>query len=262
MIRNGLHASKFGVALAAVMTVSSAATTPTITRIDTMGYTGLKGYVNTPYLKPGVPKEYWIYGNRVNDAKRVTLAGTPVGVLERGSNMLKVFLLVPPGTSRGMKALKLTFDPLSCPFYIPNPFTSPPNCPDFHLTRDVMVLRAGTVSSVSPNVGITPNQQVTLTFSGSNLQNATIIQKISMFKAVSVAERNSGSLKVKATTSTCGVAVAIIGDEAEGGEMYPYGTLNVRTTATCPYQPPPNVLGGSPCPPGQYWDVAAQSCKY
>lgn len=226
-----------------------------------MGVTGLKGFVNTPYLKPGVPKEYWIYGNRVNDAKRVTLAGTSVTILERGSNMLKVFLLVPQGTSRGTRVLRLTFNPLNCPFYIPNPITPAPNCPDFHLTRDVMVLRTGTISGVIPNSGITPNAPDTLTFSGSNLQNATIIERRSMFRAVSVLDRGATSLVVRATASTCGVAVVMVGDEAEGGEMYPYGTLNVRTNATCPYQPPPSSIGASRCPSGQYWDAATSSCR-
>ena len=251
-------------ASAVSMTIMSGATlaVPSITRIETITASGHQSPVNTPFLKPAVPKEYWIFGNRVNDVSKVTLGGVEMGVLEKKTSMIRVLLLVPPNTARGLKELKLTFTKLDCPFYIPNPFTPPPNCPDFVLKRNVMVLRAGTVTGVNPSTGVTPNQSVTLKFTGTNLQNATVLRSKSMFITTSLSNRLSGSFDATGTTSVCGKAVVMVGDEAEGGDVYPYGTLLVGTNATCAYQPVPRPASGSTCPPGQYWDVNAKVCKY
>jgi hypothetical protein len=124
-----------------------------------------------------------------------------------------------------------------------------------------MILRSGTVTSVTPNDGIVPNQPVTLTIKGSNLQNATILKMKSMFSSAMLSERTSTSFKSTGTTSACGTAVVIVGDEAEGGDVYPYGTLSVKTNATCGYVPPPRTMS-SGCPAGQYWDNTSKTCKY
>ena len=244
------------------MTLMSGATlaVPSITRIETITSSGHQSPVSTPFLKPAVPKEYWIFGNRVGDVSKVTLGGVEMGVLEKQSSVIRVLLLVSPNTARGIKELKLTFTKLDCPI-IYNPF-DPPSCPDFVLKRNVMVLRAGTVTGVSPNSGVTPNQSVTLRFSGSNLQNATVLRSKSMFITTALSNRLSGSFDATGTTSVCGKAVVMVGDEAEGGDVYPYGTLLVGTNATCAYQPVPRPASGSTCPPGQYWDVNAKVCKY
>ena len=234
---------------------------PTITRIETITASGHQSPVNTPFLKPAVPKEYWIFGNRVNDVSKVTLGGVEMGVLERKTSQIRVLLLVPPNTSRGTKELRLTFTKLDCPFYIPNPFTPPPVCPDFTLKRDLMVLRTGTVTGVTPADGITPNQSVTLKFSGTNLQNATVLRSKSMFITTSLANRLAGSFDATGVTSVCGKALIVVGDEAEGGDLYPYGTMLVGTNKTCPYQPVPSTVSASRCPPGQYWDEALKTCK-
>jgi hypothetical protein len=237
--------------LISASTNPTALATPAITKIETIGATGLQGFVTTPYLKPGVSKEYWIYGPWLDHADRITLNGVAMTKLGTADKMVKAKLVVPGSTPRGKQTLRIT---ISCWFTIGD-------CREVTLTRDVMILRSGWVGSVTPNVDITPNQPVTLTISGSNLQNADVIETRSMFKAVSISSRTSTSFKMTGTTSTCGTAVIIVGDEAEGGDVYPYGTLSVKTNATCSYVPPPKIMS-SGCPAGQYWDNNTKTCKY
>ena len=239
-------------ALSLALTSSTTLSSPAITKIETIGSTGLQGFVTTPYLKPGVPKEYWIYGPWVNWASKITLGGVAMGKLADGDKMVKVLLVVPSSTPRGVKQLKLT---ISCP-----PWPVNFDCTPVTLTRDVMVLGAGSVSKVDPNADVPLNTPVNLVVYGTNMMNAAIIKSKSSFSGAMYTERTSASFKVTGTTASCGSAILMIGDQAEGGDMYPYGTLLVKTNQACGYVPPPRPMTGG-CPPGTSYSIATKSCQ-
>ena len=241
----------FASALSLVLTSSTTTSAPAITKIETVGSTGLQGSVTTPYLKPGVPKTYWIHGPWLDYTQNVYLNNVRMGVLGREDKMVKVQLLVPPGTSRGTVQMKVTID---CGFALAL------GCKSVMLTRNVMVLGSGTVTSVAPNEGVALNQPVNLVISGTNMQNAGVIEKKSSFDAAMYSERTSTSFKVTGTTASCGSAIVMVGDQAEGGDVYPYGTLLVKTTQACGYQPPPRTISGG-CPAGTSWNNTLKTCQ-
>jgi hypothetical protein len=174
-----------------------------------------------------------------------------MGILGRADKMVKVLLLVPPSTSRGMVQMKVTID---CGFALAL------GCKSVMLTRNVMVLGSGTVTSVAPSEGVPLNQPVNLVISGTNMQNAGVIEKKSSFDAAMYSERTSTSFKVTGTTTSCGSAIVMVGDQAEGGDVYPYGTLLVKTNQACGYQPPPRTLNGG-CPAGTTWNNTIKQCQ-
>ena len=238
-------------ALSLSLTTSTTVAVPSITKIETIGSTGLQGFVTTPYLKPGVPKTYWIYGPWLDYAQTIWLNGVRMGKLGTGDKMVKVMLVVPAGTPRGMQQLKVTID---CGFALLL------DCKSVALTRNVMVLGSGTVTSVTPNVDVPLNTPVNLVVSGTNMMNTAIIKSKSSFNGAMYTERTSSSFKVTGTTASCGSAILMIGDQAEGGDMYPYGTLLVKTNQACGYVPPPRTMTGG-CPAGTSYNTTTKTCQ-
>jgi len=238
-------------ALSLSLTSSTTLSIPAITRIETVGSTGLQGSVTVPYLKPGVPKTYWIYGPWLDYAQTIWLNGVRMGKLGTADKMVKVMLVVPESTPRGLQQLKITID---CGFALLL------DCKSVALTRNVMVLGSGTVTSVTPNVDVPLNTPVNLVVSGTNMMNAGIIKSKSSFNAAMYSERSSGSFKVTGTTASCGSAIVMVGDQAEGGDMYPYGTLLVKTNQACGYVPPPRTMTGG-CPAGTSYNTTTKTCQ-
>ena len=238
-------------ALSLSLTSSSMMLPPAITKIETVGSTGLQGSVTVPYLKPGIPKTYWIYGPWLDYTQNVYLNNVRMGILGREDKMVKAQLLVPFGTSRGMVQMKVTID---CGFAMAL------GCKSVMLTRNVMVLGSGTVTSVAPNQGVPLNQPVNLVISGTNMQNAGVIEKKSSFDAAMYSERTSTSFKVTGTTASCGSAIVMVGDQAEGGDVYPYGTVLVKTNQACGYTPPASTFSGG-CPAGTSWNNTLKTCQ-
>jgi hypothetical protein len=242
-----------------IFTASMTMTGPAINRIETVGSPNLQGRVGTPFLMPGIAKDYWIYGPWLDYTSKVTLAGVVqtkenIGWPAQYAPGVKVHLKVPSGTSRGIRKLRIT---IGC-----NGMDLVSDCVNKTFERDLMVLQSGFVNTVAPSTGIPVNQQVTLTIAGSNLSHAGIIRNRTMFVGTSTSNKLDGSFQMTGYTSQCGTAVIMVGDEAEGGDVYPYGSVSVKTTATCGYTPPPTTLrSGSGCPTGQTFNTQTGVCQ-
>ena len=159
---------------------------------------------------------------------------------------------MPPGTARGFSTLVVRVE---CP---PIPFT---DCRNVTFSRNVRVLRVGSVSSITPSSGVTATQSIPFTVSGSGLDVAALHFRTHI-RASGTPTRSAGAFGFSGTP-VCGMNVVMLRDEAEGGDVYPYsGVLNVYTTTQCGYQAPSKSMGsGSACPAGQTYSTATQSCS-
>lgn len=244
--------------LAATFAAAAPTLPPSLARFETVGATNLQARVGTPYVAPGKVKEYFIYGQWMDWASSVTLDGVPQTIVEKKAlfnsdgALLRVKLTAPPGTSRGLRPLVVR---IGCP---PIPFT---DCSNVSFTRNVMVLRVGSVSSITPSSGVTATQASPFTVSGSGLDVAALHFRTHI-RASGTPTRSAGAFGFSGTP-VCGMNVVMLRDEAEGGDVYPYaGVLNVYTTTQCGYQAPSKSMGsGSACPAGQTYNTATQSCS-
>jgi len=249
--------SVFVITMAAAAVASAAPKAPpSLNRFETVGATNLQARVGTAYVAPGKVKEYFIYGQWMDWASSVTLDGVPQTIVEKKAlfnadgALLRVKLTVPPGTTRGIRPLVVR---VSCP---PIPFT---DCKNVSFTRDVMVLRVGSVTSITPSSGVTATQATGFTVSGSGLDVATLHFR-TQIRASGTTTRTAATFGFSGTP-VCGMNVVMLRDEAEGGDVYPYtGVLNVYTTTQCGYQPPPTTFKSVSCPTGQVYDAGSKTC--
>ena len=187
----------------------------------------------------------------------VTLDGVPQAIVEKkglGNSdgaVLRVKLTVPPGTARGLHTLLVRVE---CPWV---DFWQ--DCKSVTFSRNVMVLRVGSVSSITPSSGVTATQAFPFTVSGSGLDVAALHFRTHI-KASGSPTRSAGSFGFSGTP-VCGMNVVMLRDEAEGGDVYPYsGVLNVYTTTQCGYRAPSPVNSGSSCPAGKVYNTATKTC--
>jgi hypothetical protein len=244
--------------LAAAVAAAAPTLPPSLSRFETVGATNLQARVGTPYVAPGKVKEYFIYGQWMDWASSVTLDGIPQTIVEKKAlfnsdgGLLRVKLTVPPGTDRGIRTLVVR---VGCP---PIPFT---DCRNVTFSRNVMVLRVGSVSSITPSSGVTATQSFPFNVSGSGLDVAALHFRTHI-RASGTPMRSASTFGFTGTP-VCGMNVVMLRDEAEGGDVYPYsGVLNVYTTTQCGYQAPPRI--GSPssgCPAGQTFNTTTQTCS-
>ena len=249
----------------AIMMVAAAAAAaapplpPSLDRFETVGATNLQARVGTPFVAPGKVKEYFIYGQWLDWASSVTLDGVPQTIVEKKAlfnsdgSLLRVKLTAPPGTPRGIRTLVVR---VGCP---PIPFT---DCRNVTFSRNVMVLRVGSISSITPSSGVTATQVSPFTVSGSGLDVAALHFRTHI-KASGTPTRSAGTFGFSGTPM-CGSNVVMLRDEAEGGDVYPYtGTLNVQTSTQCGYQPQTRTMGtpGTICPANQTFNTSTNSCS-
>src|SRR5688572_14066399 len=167
-----------GMASLAFVSSSAPLAPPSITRIETVGYTNLQGPVSTPYLKPGVPKEYWIQGpwlDHVNAVRIDNVSQARLGTKDLGNGIgqIHVRLSVPSTTTRGVKPLQVHID---CGVFGVSGFgMQVSDCRTGWHVRDLMVLQTGTVSTVTPDANLIMNQRDTFVVNGSGLNNAGVI---------------------------------------------------------------------------------------
>jgi hypothetical protein len=230
---------------------------PGIKRFETVGATNLVAPVGTPFVAPGKVKEYSIYGPWLDYAKSVTLDGIPQTVLEKKAlwnadgALLRVKLTAPPGTSRGLHDLVVKIE---CPAV---PFT---DCRNGNLTRRIMVLRVGTITTIGPSGNIPAAQVFPFNVSGTGLDVASLHFRTTIKPTGAAPVRSAGTF-VFTGIPVCGMNVVILRDQAEGGDVYPYtGVLNVYTTTACGYQPVAPVNSGSSCPAGKVYNTTTKTC--
>ena len=229
---------------------------PAIKRIETANFSNLQAAVGTPYIAPGKSKEYFIYGPWMDYVDKVTFLGASQTIVEKKAlwngdgGLLRVKLSAPAGTSRGLRAMTVH---TSCP---PVPFT---DCQERTITRNVMVLRVGALSQITPNSNLAKGQATSFTITGTGLDVAVVFPFRTMLSNTSDPVRTATTFQFTGTPMSCGTNVVLLRDEAEGGDFYPYtGGLSVATTATCAYQPPP--VPSTFCATGTVYDPVTKTC--
>jgi hypothetical protein len=229
---------------------------PAVRRIETVNFSNLMAPVGTPYVAPGQAKEYYFYGPWVDWADKVTFLGATQTIVEKRpfvtatEGLLRVRLSAPSGTGRGLHDLTIH---ISCGL------GAMAGCKEGNLVRKAMVLRVGTLSSITPNSGVTVDQPTSFTIAGTGLDVASVFVFRTALANTSTTSRTSTLFHFIGTPKGCGTNVVLLRDEAEGGDFYPYtGALNVTTTSTCGYTPPPKVM--TTCASGTVYNATTKTC--
>jgi hypothetical protein len=229
---------------------------PAVSRIETVNFTNLMAPVSTPYVAPGQSKEYYIYGPWVDWADKVTFLGATQTIVEKRpfvtatEGLLRVRLSAPGGTSRGLRDLTIH---ISCGI------GALTGCKEGNLVRKAMVLRVGTVSSITPNSDVTVGQPTSFTVTGTGLDAASIFAFRTSLSNTVTTSRTANVFHFTGTANGCGSNIVLLRDEAEGGDFYPFsGTLSVATSTTCGYTPAPKVM--TTCANGTVYNAATKTC--
>jgi len=229
---------------------------PAVRRIETVNFSNLMAPVGTPFVAPGQSKEYYIYGPWVDWADKVTFLGATQTIIEKRpfvtatEGLLRVRLFAPSGTSRGLRDVTIH---ISCGI------GALAGCKEGNLLRKAMVLRVGTVSSITPNSGVTVDQPTSFSVTGTGLDVASIFVFRTALANTATTSRAPTLFQFTGTPKGCGTNVVLLRDEAEGGDFYPYnGAPNVLTSTTCGYTAPPKVL--TTCANGTVYNATTKTC--